>query len=719
MIEIPEVGYEVWNFLVRHKIEVMLSILIAIIFGVFSNYIWDWLKTKHGSKRGTAEIFEVCKKTKNLTLEDFRIAEYRDYYYEREEDRKIREALNQGKSAFIIGRPMAGKTRAAYEAVKHLKGFKVVKFWEKLLDSEKIPKSVKKGKNVLVFDDLNKFVDKVNLYEVVKKFTEKSKRVVVVTTCRSGKEFEEVEEKFSDVLRDFVRVECGDVSEKEAKEIAKDAGIKFKSFDGTIGSVFLGLDVMRMRFEEEPEECKSLFLVLKLLHDAGIFLPRKILVEEIYRRKLDRDRFSASMSIESALEKIERDSFIFVLKEFQVIRERHESYLDFAGYLASDDDFRWLKGILVELKDDEGLFYLGNAFYGRELFESGIKCYDESLELKADAGAYNNRGLAYSELKQYDRAIENYRKAIELNPKYAEAYSNRGLAYSELKQYDRAIEDYGKAIKLNPDLPEAYNNRGLAYYELKQYERAIENYGKALELNPDDAVAYNNRGLAYYELKQYERAIENYGKALELNPKYAKAYYNRGLAYYRLNQCERAIENYGKALELNPNDAEAYNNRGNAYDKLNQHERAIEDYGKAIELNLNYAEYYGNRGIVYSEIGRYEESARDFKNAGILFSSSERVDGSVNVFSVCFNLRDKIESGDVIYCGLSLFFITLNPDVIIKLRRMKIQDENMKKIFELSLSKLRNEDISEEIRVLEEREEREEMKILLERLKRF
>ena len=135
MLGIPEVGREVWNFLVMHKIEVILSIFIAIIFGVFSNYIWDLIRRIREERRMRKEFFEVCKKAKKLVPKDFGIAEYRDYYYEREEDRKIREALNEGKSILIIGRPKAGKTRAAYEAVKRLEGFKVVKFWEKLLDT--------------------------------------------------------------------------------------------------------------------------------------------------------------------------------------------------------------------------------------------------------------------------------------------------------------------------------------------------------------------------------------------------------------------------------------------------------------------------------------------------------------------------------------------------------------------------------------------------------
>ncbi len=65
------------------------------------------------------------------------------------------------------------------------------------------------------------------------------------------------------------------------------------------------------------------------------------------------------------------------------------------------------------------------------------------------------------------------------------------------------------------------------------------------------------------------------------------------------------------------------------------------------------------------------------------------------------------------------FIITLNPDVIIALRKMQAQDETLRDLLELAMRKLHNEDISEEIAVLEREEEREEMKILLERLKRY
>ncbi|NQE45210.1 hypothetical protein C5S31_04210 [ANME-1 cluster archaeon GoMg2] len=170
---------------------------------------------------------------------------------------------------------------------------------------------------------------------------------------------------------------------------------------------------------------------------------------------------------------------------------------------------------------------------------------------------------------------------------------------------------------------------------------------------------------------------------------------------------------------MNPEDAAAYYNRGAAYAELKKHEQAIDDFNKVIELNPDDAEIHANRGLTYPKIGKYEESARDLKKAGILFFSSGRVEDSVKANSLCFKLQDKIENDDVVYCGLTLFLITLNADVIIELRKMKIQDETLRKIFELAVRKLRNRDISEELAEIEEKEKREEMRILLGLLKRF
>jgi tetratricopeptide (TPR) repeat protein len=68
-----------------------------------------------------------------------------------------------------------------------------------------------------------------------------------------------------------------------------------------------------------------------------------------------------------------------------------------------------------------------------------------------------------------------------LDPNSADAYNNRGTVYSDLKEYERAIEDYNKTIELDPNSADAYNNRGTVYYNLMQYERAIEEYNKTIK----------------------------------------------------------------------------------------------------------------------------------------------------------------------------------------------------------------------------------------------
>ncbi|HID19571.1 MAG TPA: tetratricopeptide repeat protein, partial [Methanophagales archaeon] len=88
-----------------------------------------------------------------------------------------------------------------------------------------------------------------------------------------------------------------------------------------------------------------------------------------------------------------------------------------------------------------------------------------------------------------------------------EEWNEKGIVFAMSGEYEKAIECFNKAIELDPNYARAYYNRGNAYYYLKQYERAIEDYNKTLELDPNYAYAYNNRGNAYSDLMQYERAI--------------------------------------------------------------------------------------------------------------------------------------------------------------------------------------------------------------------
>jgi len=179
--------------------------------------------------------------------------------------------------------------------------------------------------------------------------------------------------------------------------------------------------------------------------------------------------------------------------------------------------------------------------------------------------------LVYYDLEQYEKAISNYNKAIQLNPNDANTYNGRGLAYYDLEQYENAISNYNKAIQLNPNDANTYNGRGLAYYKLEQYKKAISDFKQAIELNLETARIFYFQGNAYKKLREYQKAISSYTRAIETDNYWgegslADAYYKRSLTYKELGNINKARSNLEKAAEL-------YQKKGNEEDHHNAMEK--------------------------------------------------------------------------------------------------------------------------------------------------
>jgi tetratricopeptide (TPR) repeat protein len=138
-----------------------------------------------------------------------------------------------------------------------------------------------------------------------------------------------------------------------------------------------------------------------------------------------------------------------------------------------------------------------------------IGCRDKSRD-------HYNRGLAHAKNGEYDQAISEFTKAIEINPQNADAYNNRGNAYRKKGQHDLVISDCTRAIEINPGLADAYYNRAVAYDNKGFYDQAISDLDKAIEINPKLPGAYNSRAIAYYHKAEYDKAWQDIGKAQAL-----------------------------------------------------------------------------------------------------------------------------------------------------------------------------------------------------------
>ena len=123
-----------------------------------------------------------------------------------------------------------------------------------------------------------------------------------------------------------------------------------------------------------------------------------------------------------------------------------------------------------------------------------------------------------------DQSIKDYTQAIRLDPIDADvsynrgnAYNNRGLAYAALGQYQEAIHDYNQAIELNPTDMNAYYNRGLSWFQLGEYKQAIWNHKRVIEFGRGDSDVYFSRGLANEMLGKYIYALSDFDQALRLD----------------------------------------------------------------------------------------------------------------------------------------------------------------------------------------------------------
>lgn len=96
-------------------------------------------------------------------------------------------------------------------------------------------------------------------------------------------------------------------------------------------------------------------------------------------------------------------------------------------------------------------------------------------------------------------------------------YQKRADAFSAKGEYDSAVTDYSRAIELNPKETSIYLNRGLVFYHKKSYDLAVADYNKAIELNPKDSTAFFNRGNSYEKMGDVTKAVADYQKAVELD----------------------------------------------------------------------------------------------------------------------------------------------------------------------------------------------------------
>ena len=238
---------------------------------------------------------------------------------------------------------------------------------------------------------------------------------------------------------------------------------------------------------------------------------------------------------------------------------------------------------------------------------------------------YINSGIAKMESGNYDEAITDFDRAIELDADNAEAHSHRGSAKSHIGDIEGAIEDFDRAIEIDADDVGAYVQRAIGKQHKDDHQGAIADWSHALELKPDDGGWYVNRGMVKEIIGDYDGATADYNRAAEVEPNYEVAYIARAYIKRKQGDYEGAVADYDRVIELWPDDAAAYSNRGFAKSQTGDYEGAIADYDQAIKLRPDDVALHIDRGLIKSSTGNHDGATADFSRAGDL--AKGRTDG--------------------------------------------------------------------------------------------
>jgi len=194
-----------------------------------------------------------------------------------------------------------------------------------------------------------------------------------------------------------------------------------------------------------------------------------------------------------------------------------------------------------------------------------------ALSKAAETGSLSKdmtRGLTAEQKSQIEEQMKEREKLASKNKALNDAF-NAGRAAKDAKQWDEAVTQFQKAVELDPNQQAIWSNMAECYVGLGDskttveeknaiYDKAFDAYQKAIALAPEDGALHNNYALALVREKKIDEAEKELQKAAELDPSSAaKYYYNIGAVLTNINQSEAAGAAFKKAIDTDPNYAEA------------------------------------------------------------------------------------------------------------------------------------------------------------------
>ena len=243
-----------------------------------------------------------------------------------------------------------------------------------------------------------------------------------------------------------------------------------------------------------------------------------------------------------------------------------------------------------------------------------VSLFQQTLEQNPDAWfAHDHVGVALYDRDRPQEAMDHYRAAIRLMPKFPDSHNNLGTALIGAGRLPEAIEELQTALTLKPNEPVFLTNMGLALINSNRLAEAVDAFHAALEREPDDPVARSSLGVALTRLGRTAEAIECLQDAAQLHPENAQVHENLGAALLASGNSPAAFDQFQIALTLDPNHSGAHNNLGAVLARKGELAEAIVHFEQAARLSPGREDIQRNLANALHQAGRPELAVEHYQ----------------------------------------------------------------------------------------------------------
>jgi len=265
-------------------------------------------------------------------------------------------------------------------------------------------------------------------------------------------------------------------------------------------------------------------------------------------------------------------------------------------------------------------------------------------ELYRLAQTYLCRGITYGEKKSDKESMQDFDKALSINPNFSTCLTNRGILLIREGKPQEALKDLEKAIALNPlswdahvaksDIHKnlgdtkayAQDRQELAQLASKLKAKPFRNTNadysqlalaydtKLISVHPQEATYYGFRASAYQSLGNYKEAIKDAAKAISLKPS-PSAYAIRAEANYQLRNLPQAQKDIEQAIKMTPANSRLYDTLARVDWELGNQQKAIADRTKQLQIDPSDPVAQINAGSMNYASGHYEAAIKNYTAA--------------------------------------------------------------------------------------------------------